>query len=554
MLNKQTSPEQLANLLGTTLGKLNYRIYGLPLISQYITFDIPKKSGGFRTIKAPDDSLKILQDRLKSLLESLYVPSRSVSAFVQGRGVIYNAQWHLKRKNVINIDIENFYDQIHFGRILGMLIAKPYSLRYETARIIAHISCVDGVIPQGAPTSPIVSNMICRRLDREFVKFSSLARVFYTRYADDITFSFNHNELGVLFNKNENKVSSEIERIVLSNGFRINVKKTRLQSSKERQVVTGIKVNSKLNIDRRYYRTTKSMIHSMKINIEAAQKKFLKLNPESKSDIVNVVRGRISYISMVKGKSSSEFLLLAQKFNELKIPDKISTATNSISPSIDDRLNFRVMKQQEWLKGSVLAIDFEGIDGLEVSEQLVQATAFVIQGPRIITANHVFSKAGGAEECFLYRIDEPSNKYRAKLYRRNVNADLAELVLNTDIAMTFSPLNLAPNFNHGLGYKVSVVGHPQLNLTQRYVNVLPCMITNHYIKSTFHHYEVNAAIKSGNSGGPVLNAHMQVLGVALMGESASYDAETETIELEGKNVFVSGQYLDFDLNGWEVVE
>ncbi|MDZ4298935.1 MAG: reverse transcriptase domain-containing protein, partial [Moraxellaceae bacterium] len=193
MISSDTSPSDLAYLLGTSLAKLSYVIYGIKVEKLYHKFEVPKKNGGVRIINAPDPQLKILQARLKNILESIYRPHPAATAFIRERGIVFNARKHVKKQVVFNIDLKDFYHQINFGRVRGLLISPPYSLKKETATLIAGLCCTDNVLPQGAPTSPIVSNMICRRLDRELSLLAKNNYFYYTRYADDITFSSHTN-------------------------------------------------------------------------------------------------------------------------------------------------------------------------------------------------------------------------------------------------------------------------------------------------------------------------------------------------------------------------
>src|SRR5205814_3311637 len=109
--------------------------------------------------------------------------------FIPARSILTNAKPHLRQKFVLNVDLKDFFPTINFGRVRGVLIAKPYCLLPHIATYIARICCRDNALPQGAPTSPIISNMICSRLDRQLLRLARQYRCVYTRYADDLTFS-----------------------------------------------------------------------------------------------------------------------------------------------------------------------------------------------------------------------------------------------------------------------------------------------------------------------------------------------------------------------------
>lgn len=136
----------------------------LTLTSKYRTFLIGKRSGGFRNINSPNESLKILQRKLNHILQLVYKPKPSVHGFTLERNIVTNSKPHTKKYFVFNIDLKEFFPTVNFGRVRGMFMAKPYLLPPKASTVLAQICCHDNQLPQGAPTSPIISNMICARL------------------------------------------------------------------------------------------------------------------------------------------------------------------------------------------------------------------------------------------------------------------------------------------------------------------------------------------------------------------------------------------------------
>ncbi len=552
MITSETSPQGLACLLGTSYSRLTHTLYAIGTNQLYTNFEINKKSGKKREIKAPHPQLKHLQTRLNTHLEKLYDEHPAATAFIKGRGIVYNANKHTKKAAVFNIDLKDFYGQIHFGRVRGMLMAKPYSLKPDTARIIAHICCVDRTIPQGAPTSPLISNMICNRLDKQLSHLAKRNRAFYTRYAEDITFSFR--ELS------ENEIYCSIDKdilpngilidIISKNGFSINGSKTRLQTYSERQVVTGLKVNRKVNVERRYIRTTRAMVYSLVQGVEEANLKFVSKLDERYSSrkkketpkLEDVVSGRINFIGMVKGKESSVYQSLARKYNSLDIRYKLPLKPLSINRELESRLYFRSFEDRLQLEQCVWCVSFEGVRNLELEQQLVQGTAFVLKGNRVITASHTFNKAGDPKYCYLYRIKTPSETYKAILIKNCPVSDIAELKFDCEEVPTSSYLKVAPLKELHAGYQLSAVGFPQLHPGHNSVSIVPCNVINSFTKSTFKYVEVDGAFQGGISGGPVVNAYMQVVGMALLGLNVT-KTDDEEIHLEGNNAFVSAEYF-----------
>lgn len=544
MLTPQTSPHDLARLLGTTLRKLTYVLYALEVDNQYSCFTIAKKNGGVRIIRAPKEQLKRLQRRLKVHLERLYDPHQSATGFIKNRGIVANAQKHTKKFAVFNLDLMNFFDQINFGRVRGMLIAKPYALRADTATLIAQLCCCNKVIPQGAPTSPVISNMICKKMDRELSFLAKNCGAFYTRYADDITFSFRKIEDNQIFDQRNGIETGEIlEKLIHSNGFSINKEKVRLQTSSERQVVTGLKVNKKVNLDRRYIRTTRAMLFSLSLDIEEANRIFKEKHPDGACRMELMVAGRVNFIGMVKGIDSSVYQSLAQKFNNLPLEYKLPIKPSTKKSELENRLHFYGYENRARLNHCVWVVSFEGIEGITEEYEYIQGTAFMVKGQRVLTASHIFSKAGDPEFCFIHRIFEPTKKYKMKIDSRCKTSDILSLAFVDEELPKFDSLKVAESIDINSGYKLSIVGFPQLLPGHSSVTIIPCTVTNAFVRNTFKNYQVTAVIQSGNSGGPVVNAYMEVVGMATNGLSATLDEDTLEIDLAGFNSFVSAEHF-----------
>ncbi|RYZ78940.1 MAG: RNA-directed DNA polymerase, partial [Proteobacteria bacterium] len=180
-------------------------LYRLRPETQYKSFTIRKKSGGDRTIHAPSDELKSIQKALSDLLQDCAqeidkskgpkFKSTLAHGFVRDRSILTNSIMHLNRKNVLNIDLKDFFDGFNFGRVRGFFIAnKNFQLDPAVATVIAQIACHDNKLPQGSPCSPVITNLITHALD---IRLASLAKdnsCVYTRYADDITISTREKE------------------------------------------------------------------------------------------------------------------------------------------------------------------------------------------------------------------------------------------------------------------------------------------------------------------------------------------------------------------------
>lgn len=295
----RTKPE-LAKLLGIKPSIFTHSLYIIKPANQYSQFKIPKKNGGERIINAPTGKLKTIQSALSNLLldcldeinkeqfpkSELATPSVKHSkilkikcnsaqakqpslshGFERQRSIITNAMMHLDRKNVLNIDLENFFQSFNFGRIRGFFIKnRNFELAPQIATVIAQIACHNNELPQGSPCSPVITNLITHSLDIKLAALAANHSCVYTRYADDITFSTREKTFPSQIMGNENnlylngkKLRNEIKRA----GFKINNKKTRIQYKDSRQDVTGLIVNQKPNTKKEYWRTVRAQCNAL---------------------------------------------------------------------------------------------------------------------------------------------------------------------------------------------------------------------------------------------------------------------------------------------------
>ena len=313
---------------------MNYYCNPKNAFHRYKQFKIKKKSGGFRQITAPRNrSFMLMLSYVNTILKALYTPSDYAMGFTEGRSVVDNAKKHLGMNYVLNLDLKDFFPSIVQPRVWKRLQLKPFNFPVPVASAIAGLCCMkeiredaDGkktehfVLPQGAPTSPIITNMICDKLDH---RLSGLAKRFglnYTRYADDITFSSMHN----VYQKNGD-FFVELYRIIADQGFTVNEKKTRLQKNGSRQEVTGITVSEKLNVTQKYVRDIRNILYLWdRYGYSVAYSKFFPKYKQEKGhvkkgnpDLVNVIDGKLMYLKMVKGEDDSVYKQLHEKFLKL---------------------------------------------------------------------------------------------------------------------------------------------------------------------------------------------------------------------------------------------
>lgn len=302
--------------------KKQFTYYAFHSKDKYTIFDIPKKSGGTREIYAPKKGLKNLLNILNIVFQSVYKNHMVSHGFIKNRSVVTNAKCHTSKNYVYNIDLKNFFPSIHQARIWKRLQYPPFNLPQDVVNLIAGLVCyqyktADGktdFLPQGAPTSPVLSNIICERLDRKLFKLAKENNVKYTRYADDMTFSSDHN-----IYQGKSDFLKKIKKIIKEENFKINKKKTRLQKRGYRQEVTGLIVNDKVNVSRKYIKNLRTLIYLVnRYGEEKAQKIFnknYKAKEKNTPSIRLVIHGKIEYLKMVKGFEDSTYKTLVDKFN-----------------------------------------------------------------------------------------------------------------------------------------------------------------------------------------------------------------------------------------------
>jgi RNA-directed DNA polymerase len=322
----------------------------------YRKFVIKKKSGGSRVINAPNEKLLIFQQALGFILQSVFNPHQAAYGFIWNKSICGNAQKHVGKRYVYNIDLQDFFPSIIQGRVYKCLTLKPFDLykikingesydfsekyddtslaslianlctaliKYEVLGFNQSVSIMTKrALPQGAPTSPILTNIVCQRLD--FI-LSGVAKRFgleYTRYVDDITFSSMHNVY-----KTDSEFIKELIRVIKEQGFRINASKTRLQKHGYRQEVTGLVVNEKVNVTKRFVKQIRMWLYYWEsYGYERASEFFRKdycLDRShskakwKKVKMLNVVGGKIEYLGMVKGKDNSTYKMLKIRYDRL---------------------------------------------------------------------------------------------------------------------------------------------------------------------------------------------------------------------------------------------
>lgn len=332
--------------------------YANPVLckKRYAKFTIKKKSGGERTINAPVSGLKSILRSLNFILQCVYEPHNAATGFVLNKSIVDNAKVHVGNHHVYNLDLKDFFHSFDRNRVKMGFIYEPFNLNGEReplafllASLCTHPFEVNGeiknVLPQGSPTSPTITNILCKKLDRRLTGLANRFGAKYTRYADDITFSSPHNIYKDEDFQSELKRIISEDNIIKTNGKQINIgpqllfnsDKTRLQKSAHRQEVTGLIVNEKVNVRKRYVKQMRMWLYYWeKYGYEKAQQIFTKDYITDKGhakkgnpNLVNVLDGKLEYLKMVKGKDDSTYKTLKKRFDK-KILTKEKNETHNV--------------------------------------------------------------------------------------------------------------------------------------------------------------------------------------------------------------------------------
>lgn len=279
-----------SQVIGIKYKVLTKILYGNKVESYYRSFTIPKKSGGTRNIKAPTGYLLDVQKMISKYLSEIQEKNNNKYsfAFEKNKNIIKNASKHINRKFVINIDLKDFFESFTFPRVRGFFIKnKNFKYSPKLATKVANLVCYEGSLPQGAPTSPVITNLIARILDHKILSVVKKYNLFYTRYADDLTFSTNDFKI----KDNYESFLHDINKVVTKFGFEINHTKTNIQYKDNRQTVTGLITNKKIGVPKEYKTTTRAMAN------ELYKTETFTINGEEGD--LNQLEGRFSYIDQV---------------------------------------------------------------------------------------------------------------------------------------------------------------------------------------------------------------------------------------------------------------
>ena len=286
-----------AGLLGTTEKNLKELAFLKPDSQRYKHFAVPKSNGGLRIISEPIEPLKEIQRLLLNIFTRSYAPLESSHGFIAERSILTNAKSHVRKSWVFNADLEKFFPTIRMEKVesalsgikLKFLLDDPgkngamsyqdVQLSDEIISMLVNLCCFRSLpesgdpetwygLPQGAPTSPILSDMVARKMDEDILSFCADKGIEYTRYADDLSFSpldpkdyqGYKNLISGNFKRKPEPCRGLLE-IIQAHGFRINGKKNKLFYGKSCKQVTGLSVNEFPNVPRKLIRSIRQDLY-----------------------------------------------------------------------------------------------------------------------------------------------------------------------------------------------------------------------------------------------------------------------------------------------------
>jgi RNA-directed DNA polymerase len=326
--------EDLSKAMKLSMSELRFLAYHrkTSTVSHYQRFEIPKKTGGQRLISAPMPRLKKAQYWiLENILYKLST-HKAAHGFVPQLSIVSNAQNHIGKQVLINIDLKDFFPTVTFKRIKGLFVALGYAEQLATIFALLcsepnvdkveldgktfFVSKGERLLPQGAPTSPAITNLICHKLDLRLAGLSKKFNYQYSRYADDISFSAIHSD-------DINLILRQAQQIVTEEGFVVNPKKIQVMRAGSQKEVTGIVVNEKLNVSREQMKIFRSVLHTLATK-GADKVKF------GGADLQKSIQGFANFINMVNAEKGEKILA---EVNLLLSKPEIQQQLNSLKGS-----------------------------------------------------------------------------------------------------------------------------------------------------------------------------------------------------------------------------
>jgi len=514
---KLDSVDAVARFFGTSLKRLKYNLYARKR-PQYRTFDLRKASGGLRPIACPPPVLAIWQSHLLRFMKAVSRPAPPAHGFTSGRSVLTNASGHVGRARLLTVDLADFFSTFHFGRVRGVFRKQPFGFDPTVAAVLAQLCCYEGILPQGASTSPLLTNMICRRLDRDLMRLAARLGCRYSRYADDFTFStdalfFSGELLAPLVGGSSTlTIGSALARVLAEHGVKVNESKTRLQTARQRQVVTGVVVNKRPNVTRRFRQNIRAVLHRCEVDGLAATETAFHTKYDRKQRrggspaLLDHLHGRIDYLGMIRrDEASVTHGSDDPRFARLRI------RANRVEPA---RARPLKVHGRASLERSIVEAALFVIIGLDSGgSAIVQGSAFALAQVGIVSAAHLFDPI--TPEGFtvarweLLSARVPSSRYPVVAVRTFSGIDVAVAEVSVPLLAW-----LLRSADTSAADGIRVLGYPVWRGMGDTLADVGGVVRQTRTVGGIRHVLTSAHMQEGMSGGAVLDARGLVLAIA----------------------------------------
>ncbi len=546
------------SVLGIEYRQLAPIIYPTP---PYKHFAITKRDGSPRYIAEPRKRLKILQYKLLEFLTERMTPLKpAVHGFVPNKSIVTNALAHAHRRNhfILNLDLDDFFPTISFKRVRGVMMNRPFNFSFEVATVIAQMCCLNLKLPQGAPTSPFLSNLVCRTMDRDLTDLARRNRATYTRYADDITFSFivrSRKSLPAAICTADDEghlaLGAELQELITTkHHFTINEAKTRLSDRNRRMEVTGLTINKFPNVRRKFIDRIRGALNAWERNdyakvqkgwedrIAAAEKLHVDLKPWKRqyrsgrlAQLKNVLWGQLLYVRMVRGKDDLLYTRLAERYNAVVAKERAAGPFAAKVLPVEP-----VVRDKTTLRDACFVVEWTGDydepgGGSEIPYS--QGTAFVYRELNLlVTCNHVLEWENEDASKFPAMIDyespyltgkslnlvQPGTRlsWPAKILYRNKPMDFAILAFEDPPPHRYFSAMDNPIQPGAHGYLVGYPAWKRWNLPDVNAQTVLNRTSPHHGMDSFT-ITGAGSIRPGNSGGPFTDDRLRVAGMAQRG-------------------------------------